>query len=94
MGPVAKSENGREMGRAGLPFTTTIREQPSVTAEPIRPFLASLTNFATGPLEAGQFRWPKVQDGVVRLTAAELAACQRGASLLAYSAVSQRWRER
>ncbi len=45
-------------------------------------------------LEEGQFRWPKVQDGVVRLTAAELAACQRGASLLAYSAVSQRWRER
>jgi transposase len=25
-------------------------------------------------LEEGQFRWPKVQDGVMRLTAAELSA--------------------
>jgi transposase len=25
-------------------------------------------------LEAGQFRWPKLQDGVMRLTAAELSA--------------------
>ena len=29
---------------------------------------------ATKRLEEGQFRWPKVQDGVMRLTAAELAA--------------------
>ena len=48
-GPVAKFENGRKMGRAGPPFTTAIRGQPSVKAEPIRPFLASLTDFATGP---------------------------------------------
>ena len=42
-------KNGRGMGRAGLPFTTAIQGQPSLKAEPIRPFLASLTNFATGP---------------------------------------------
>ena len=29
-------------------------------------------------LEEGQFRWPKVQDGVVRLTAAELSALLEG----------------
>ena len=29
-------------------------------------------------LEEGQFRWPKVQDGVVRLTAAELQALLEG----------------
>ena len=29
-------------------------------------------------LEDGQFRWPKVQDGVMRLTAAELAALLEG----------------
>lgn len=29
-------------------------------------------------LEQGQFRWPKVQDGVVRLTAAELQALLEG----------------
>ena len=29
-------------------------------------------------LEEGQFRWPKVEDGVVRLTAAELAALLEG----------------
>jgi transposase len=29
-------------------------------------------------LEAGQFRWPKVQDGVVRLSAAELSALLEG----------------
>jgi len=29
-------------------------------------------------LEEGQFRWPKVQDGVMRLTAAELAALLEG----------------
>jgi hypothetical protein len=48
-GPVAKFENGREMGRAGPHFTTTIRGQPSLKAEPIRPFPGLLTNFATGP---------------------------------------------
>ena len=40
------------MGRAGPHFTTAIRGQPNSKAEPIRPFLASLTNFATGPLTA------------------------------------------
>ncbi len=29
-------------------------------------------------LEEGQFRWPKVQDGVMRLTAAELSALLEG----------------
>jgi transposase len=29
-------------------------------------------------IEEGQFRWPKVQDGVVRLTAAELQALLEG----------------
>jgi transposase len=29
-------------------------------------------------LEEGQFRWPKVQDGVVRLSAAELSALLEG----------------
>jgi transposase len=29
-------------------------------------------------LEEGQFRWPKVQDGVMRLTAAELCALLEG----------------
>ena len=50
-GPVAKFENGREMGRAGPHFTTTIRGQPSLKAEPIRPFPGLLTNFATGPCD-------------------------------------------
>ena len=48
-GPVAKFENGREVGRVGPHFTTAIRGPPSLKAEPIRPFLALLTNFATGP---------------------------------------------
>ena len=29
-------------------------------------------------LEEGQFRWPKIEDGVVRLTAAELSALLEG----------------
>ena len=29
-------------------------------------------------LEEGQFRWPKLQDGVMRLTAAELSALLEG----------------
>ena len=29
-------------------------------------------------LEAGQFCWPKIEDGVVRLTAAQLAALLEG----------------
>lgn len=29
-------------------------------------------------LEEGEFRWPKVQDGVIRLTAAELSALLEG----------------
>ena len=29
-------------------------------------------------LEDGKFRWPKVEDGVVRLTAAELSALLEG----------------
>src|ERR687885_508692 len=49
-GPVAKFGNGRGMGRAGPHFTTAIRGQPSLKAEPIRPFLDLLTNFATGLL--------------------------------------------
>ena len=48
-GPVAKFENGRGMGRAGLPFITTIRGQPNSKAEAIHPFLGLLANFATGP---------------------------------------------
>ena len=52
-GPVAKFENGRGMGRAGLPFTTAIQGQPSLKAEPIHPFLTPLTNFATGPARVG-----------------------------------------
>ena len=51
-GPVAKFENGREMGRTEPHFTTAIRGQPSLKAEPIRPFLGLLTNFATGPFYA------------------------------------------
>ena len=47
-GPVAKFENGREMGRAGPHFTTAIRGQPSSKAEPIHLFPGLLTNFATG----------------------------------------------
>ena len=49
LGPVAKFENGCGMGRAEPHFTMAIRGPPSLEAEPIRPFLASLTNFATGP---------------------------------------------
>jgi transposase len=33
---------------------------------------------ATKRLEAGQFCWPKIEDGVVRLTAAQLAALLEG----------------
>jgi transposase len=29
-------------------------------------------------LENGQFRWPRVQDGVMRLSAAQLQRCSRG----------------
>ena len=49
-------ENGRGMGRAGLPFITTIRGQPNSKAEAIHPFLGLLANFATGP--AGTAIWP------------------------------------
>src|SRR3954454_6270493 len=35
------------MGPARPPFTPAIRGQPSLKAEPIRPFFGSLTNFAT-----------------------------------------------
>ena len=47
------------VGRAGPHFTTAIRGQPSLKAEPIRPFLASLTNFATGPSSARRITWPE-----------------------------------
>ncbi|MFD9896901.1 IS66 family insertion sequence element accessory protein TnpB [Mesorhizobium sp. NPDC059025] len=30
------------------------------------------------PLEDGEFRWPKVQDGVMRLTAAQFSALLEG----------------
>src|ERR671933_949983 len=53
-GPVAKFENGREIGWTRPLFTTAIRGQPSLKAEPIRPFLGLLTNFATGPVKVGQ----------------------------------------
>ena len=33
---------------------------------------------ATKRLEAGQFCWPKIEDGVVRLSAAQLAALVEG----------------
>src|SRR5919206_1173548 len=55
--PVAKFENGCGMGRAGPHVTPAIRGQPSLKAEPIRPFLGSLTNFATGPAHP---RWEMV----------------------------------
>jgi CRP-like cAMP-binding protein len=48
-GPVAKFENGGGMGRAGPHVTTAIRGKASLKATLIRPFLSSLTNFATGP---------------------------------------------
>ena len=34
-------------------------------------------------LEEGEFRWPKVQDGVIRLTAAQLSALLEGPRLAA-----------
>ena len=36
---------------------------------------------ATKRLEAGQFCWPKIEDGVVRLSAAQLAALVEGLSV-------------
>ena len=39
------------MGRVGAHVTLAIRGQPSLKAEPIRPFPGPLTNFATGPDE-------------------------------------------
>src|SRR5919199_452249 len=44
------------MGRARPYFTTAMRGQPSLKAEPIRPFPGSLTNFATGPYPDGRLR--------------------------------------
>ena len=38
------------MGHVGPHVTAAIRGQPSLKTEPIRPFLGSLTNFATGPV--------------------------------------------
>ena len=63
-GPVAKFENGGGLGRVGPHFTTVIRGRPSLKAEPIRPFLSSFTNFATGPAKE---HVPEVHKGDKRL---------------------------
>src|SRR4051812_25851554 len=46
-GPVARFENGREVGWMRPDFTGTTRGQPGPQANPIRPFLSPLANFAT-----------------------------------------------
>ncbi|MER8474267.1 IS66 family insertion sequence element accessory protein TnpB, partial [Mesorhizobium sp. M1328] len=43
-----------------------------------RPLMAFVIVLSQSRLEDGEFRWPKVQDGVMRLTAAQLSALLEG----------------
>src|SRR5829696_993364 len=59
LGPVAKFDNGRDVGWTGPHFTTATRGRLSLKTEPTRPLLRLLTKFATGPSARPACIWPR-----------------------------------
>lgn len=64
----------------GDPFSGTVYVFRSKRADRVKLLVwdGSGLVLATKRLEAGQFCWPKIEDGVVRLSAAQLAALVEG----------------
>src|SRR5881398_3276594 len=70
----------RDMWRATYPFSGTVYVFRAKRADRVKLVFWDGTGvvLVAKRLEEGQFRWPKVQDGVMRLTAAELSALLEG----------------